>query len=67
MLLGWSMEKVGANFMVILPRIAAERRRVGKRQLIWGGLLIDFDPRTRRGCATHRVPVRRVRAAGEYG
>ena len=29
MLTGWSMEKVGAKYMVISPRIAAERRRAG--------------------------------------
>ena len=29
MLPGWSMEKVGSNYVVVLPRIAAERRCCG--------------------------------------
>ena len=29
MLLGWSAEKVGANYVMISPHVAAERRQVG--------------------------------------
>ena len=50
---GWSTEKVGANYMIISPRIAAERLRAGKRRLIRGGeggqppeSVMHFDPRT---------------------